>query len=185
MLRAAVNAGTPLGITAKKIMDSGQLVSDDIINELVRERIQQSDCLSGFLLDGYPRTVNQAHALKDNHIFIDVIINIQVSDEEIIQRLSGRRVHLASGRVYHIIHHPPKKAGIDDITGEPLIQRQDDQEETIKKRLQVYHQQTKPVLEFYQTWANSSEAHAPKIFNVPGQGEVEQIFSKIKSYLKS
>ena len=155
MLRAAVKAGTPLGVAAKKVMDAGGLVSDAIILGLVEERIKEPDCANGFLFDGFPRTLAQADALKAKAIPLDCVVEIDVDDEEIIKRMSGRRVHLASGRTYHMIFNPPKKVGEDDVTGEPLIQRDDDTEETVRQRLKVYHEQTEPLIKYYSTWANS------------------------------
>ena len=179
MLRAAVKAGTPLGLAAKKIMDAGGLVSDDIIINLVKERITEADCAKGFLFDGFPRTIPQADAMKDAGVAIDYVVEIDVDDASIIQRMSGRRVHLASGRTYHVIYNPPKTDGKDDVTGEDLIQRDDDQEETVKKRLDVYHAQTKPLVEYYAGWAATSDAKAPKYVKVAGVGSVEDIRDKI------
>jgi adenylate kinase len=180
MLRAAVKAGTPLGVAAKQIMDAGGLVSDDIIINLVKERIKDTDCANGFLFDGFPRTIPQAQAMKDAGIKIDFVIEIDVADKEIITRMSGRRVHLASGRTYHVVFNPPKVEGKDDITGEELVQRPDDVEDTVVKRLNVYHDQTKPLVEYYGAWAKSGEANAPKLMHVPGVGDVnlirEQLF---------
>ncbi len=175
MLRAAVKAGTPLGLAAKKIMDAGQLVSDDIIINLVKERIKEADCANGFLFDGFPRTIPQAEAMKQAGVAIDYVVEIDVPDSEIIQRMSGRRVHLPSGRTYHVVFNPPKVAGKDDVTGEDLIQRDDDREETVKKRLDVYHSQTKPLVEYYSAWARSGEQHAPRYVRIPGVGSVEAI----------
>ena len=175
MLRAAVKAGTPLGLEAKKIMDAGGLVSDEIILGLVKERIQQDDCANGFLLDGFPRTIPQAEAVKNQGITIDSVVEIDVDDEEIIKRMSGRRVHPASGRTYHVMFNPPKEEGKDDVTGEPLIQRDDDREETVRKRLTVYHEQTEPLIDYYTKWADSGSAGAPKYIKVDGIGGVEQI----------
>ena len=179
MLRAAVKAGTPLGIAAKKIMDAGQLVSDDIIINLVKERIKDADCANGFLFDGFPRTISQAEAMKQAGVKLDYVVEIDVADSEIIQRMSGRRVHLASGRTYHVTFNPPKVAGKDDVTGEDLIQRPDDAEETVRKRLEVYHSQTKPLVDYYSNWAKSGDANAPKCVNVPGVGSVEAIRDKV------
>ncbi len=175
MLRAAVKAGTPLGLQAKDIMAAGGLVSDDLIIALVKERITQGDCSNGFLFDGFPRTIPQAQALLDAGINIDHVIEIDVADEEIVARLSGRRVHEASGRVYHVIHNAPKVADHDDITGEPLVQRPDDQEETVRKRLTVYHAQTKPLVGFYQELAASGKRNAPKYTRIHGVGSVDSI----------
>ena len=179
MLRAAVKAGTELGKAAKKIMDEGGLVSDDIILGLVKERIAEPDCKNGFLFDGFPRTIPQAEALKEQGIDIDYVVEIDVPDEEIIKRMSGRRVHPASGRTYHVIFNPPKEEGKDDVTGEPLIQRDDDKEETVRKRLEVYHEQTEPLIEYYSRWAESGDAHAPKYVKVSGIGSVEEIRDRI------
>lgn len=185
MLRAAVKAGTPLGVAAKKIMDAGGLVSDDIIINLVKERIKDADCANGFLFDGFPRTIPQAQAMKDADIRIDYVVEIDVADSEIIQRMSGRRVHPASGRTYHTIFNPPKVAGKDDVTGEELVQRPDDAEDTVIKRLNVYHDQTKPLVEYYSAWAASGEAKAPKVVHVPGVGSVDSIRDKVFAVLKA
>lgn len=179
MLRTAIAAGTELGKSAKQVMDAGQLISDDIIIALVKERLKQDDCSKGFLFDGFPRTIPQADALKEANIKLDHVIEIAVPDEEIISRISGRRVHVASGRVYHLQFHPPKVAGFDDITGEPLEQRDDDSEETIKHRLAVYHKQTEPLVNYYKLWANSKEAESPKFHRVSGIGGVDDIFAAI------
>ena len=179
MLRAAVKAGTPLGVEAKKVMDAGGLVSDDIIIGLVKERIQEADCANGFLFDGFPRTIAQADALKEQGIDIDAVVEIAVDDNEIIRRMSGRRVHLASGRTYHVVFNPPKVEGKDDETGEDLIQRDDDQEETVRKRLEVYHAQTAPLINYYSSWATSGESNAPRYIKVEGVGSVEDIRDKI------
>ena len=179
MLRAAVKAGTPLGLEAKKIMDAGGLVSDEIILGLVKERLTQADCAKGYLLDGFPRTIPQAEGMKSMGIDVDYVVEIDVDDEEIIKRMSGRRVHLASGRTYHVIFNPPKVAGKDDATGEDLIQRDDDKEETVRKRLKVYHDQTEPLVKFYSDWAASGTAKAPKYAKVAGIGKVEEIRDRI------
>jgi len=179
MLRAAVKAGTPLGLEAKKIMEAGNLISDDIIINLVKERIKEADCDNGFLFDGFPRTIPQAEALKQAGIQIDYVVEIEVADAEIIKRMSGRRVHLASGRTYHVEFNPPKVAGKDDVTGEDLIQREDDQEETVKKRLAVYHDQTRPLVDYYSAWAATGDSLAPEYVNVPGVGSVEAIRDSI------
>ncbi len=184
MLRSAVKAGTELGVMAKKIMDAGGLVSDDIIINLVKERIADPDCEKGFLFDGFPRTIPQAEALKAADIFIDCVVEIDVADEEIIRRMSGRRVHPASGRTYHKEFNPPKIEGQDDITGEPLIQRDDDKEETVRKRLAVYHEQTKPLVTYYTEWSNEGSQHAPRYIKVPGVGSVEAIRDRILAALK-
>lgn len=177
MLRAAVKAGTPLGLQAKAVMESGGLVSDDIIIGLVKERIKEADCANGFLFDGFPRTIPQAEAMQAAGVVIDHVLEIDVADQEIISRLSGRRVHLASGRVYHIVHNPPKEAGKDDLTGEPLVQREDDKEDTVRKRLEVYHQQTKPLVDFYQ--ALSQRTGTPHYSAIKGVGTVEEITSQV------
>jgi adenylate kinase len=179
MLRAHVKAGTELGAAAKKIMDEGGLVSDDIIMGMVKERITEDDCSKGFLFDGFPRTLAQADALKDAGIFVDAVVEIDVPDEEIIKRMSGRRVHLSSGRTYHILYNPPKEEGKDDVTGEPLIQRDDDREETVKARLKVYHDQTEPLIAYYSQWAEAGGEGAPKYVKVPGIGGVEEIRDRI------
>jgi adenylate kinase len=185
MLRAAVKAGTPLGIAAKQVMDAGGLISDDIIINLVKERIKDTDCANGFLFDGFPRTIPQAQAMKDAGIPIDYVVEIDVADSEIIKRMSGRRVHLASGRTYHVTFNPPKVAGKDDITGEDLVQRPDDVEETVLKRLNVYHDQTKPLVDYYTIWAKSGDTKAPKCVNVPGVGSVENIRDQIFAALNN
>ena len=178
MLRAAVKAGTPLGLQAKKVMGSGALVSDDIILGLVKERIAQPDCAAGFLFDGFPRTIVQADALKANGVKLDYVLEIDVPDSAIVERMSGRRVHVASGRTYHDRFNPPKTAGVDDVTGEPLIQRVDDQEETVKKRLAVYAQQTRPLVEYYQRWAASGDREAPSYRKISGTGSVDEITAR-------
>jgi adenylate kinase len=175
MLRAAVKAGTPLGIAAKKVMDSGALVSDDIIIGLVKERIKEADCAKGFLFDGFPRTIPQADAMKTAGVGLDYVVEIAVDDAEIVERMSGRRVHVASGRTYHVKFNPPKVAGKDDVSGEDLIQRDDDKEETVKKRLSVYHEQTEPLITYYGDWAKSGQAGAPKYVKIPGVGKMEDI----------
>jgi len=179
MLRAAVKAGTPLGLAAKKLMDAGALVSDDVIIGLVKERIQQPDCAQGFLFDGFPRTIPQADAMKDAGVDIDFVVEIDVADEEIIRRMSGRRVHLSSGRTYHVVFNPPKVAGKDDVTGEDLIQRDDDREETVRKRLEVYHAQTEPLVAYYSNWATKDDSRAPRYVKIAGVGSVEQIRDNI------
>ncbi len=184
MLRAAVKAGTELGVAAKKIMDAGGLVSDEIIIGLVKERLTQPDCVNGCLFDGFPRTIPQAQALINAGIAIDHVVEISVPDQEIISRLSGRRVHPNSGRVYHIQHNPPKVDGKDDVTGEDLVQRDDDKEDTIKKRLEVYHQQTAQLVGFYQQLAASGDTTAPKYARIEGVGSVEAISAKVTSVLK-
>ncbi len=175
MLRAAVKAGSELGLAAKKIMDEGGLVSDDIIIGLVKDRIQEPDCTNGFLFDGFPRTLPQAEAMKQAGVKIDYVVEIAVDDEEIIKRMSGRRAHLASGRTYHVVFNPPKVAGKDDITGEDLVQRDDDKEETVRKRLEIYHAQTAPLIHYYSDWTATGDANAPKYIHIPGIGTVENI----------
>lgn len=179
MLRAAVKAGTALGLEAKKIMDAGGLVSDDIIIGLVKDRIAQPDCSKGFLFDGFPRTIPQAQALIDAGVDIDHVLEITVPDSEIIERLSGRRSHPASGRVYHVKYNPPKVAGKDDVTGEDLVQRDDDKEDTIKKRLDVYHTQTEQLVGFYQGLAKSGQGNAPRYNVIQGVGQVDDITAKV------
>ncbi|MFM7294095.1 MAG: adenylate kinase [Burkholderiales bacterium] len=175
MLRAAVKAGTPLGVAAKKVMDSGALVSDEIIIGLVKERIKDADCVNGFLFDGVPRTIPQADAMKAAGVGLDYVVEIAVDDAEIIERMSGRRVHVASGRVYHVKFNPPKTPGKDDLSGDDLIQRDDDKEDTVKKRLAVYHDQTKPLIAYYESWAKSAAPGAPKYVRVVGVGKMEDI----------
>jgi adenylate kinase len=175
MLRAAVKAGTPLGAAAKKVMDAGHLVSDDIILGLVEERLKQPDCVKGYLFDGFPRTIPQAEAMKAGRVPIDTVLEIDVPDGEIIARMSGRRVHPASGRSYHARFNPPKVEGRDDITGEPLILRDDDREETVRKRLEVYRAQTRPLIEYYRRWTNSGDARAPKYRRISGLGAVPEV----------
>ena len=179
MLRAAVKAGTPLGLAAKKVMVAGQLVSDDIIVGLVTERLQQPDCKRGYLFDGFPRTIPQAEALKRAGVPIDYVLEIDVPDEEIIARMSGRRVHPASGRTYHVTFNPPKVAGKDDVTSEPLVQRDDDREETVRKRLEVYRAQTRPLVDYYGRWAASGEPRAPRYRKISGLGPVEEIKRRV------
>ena len=182
MLRAAVKAGTPLGLAAKKVMDAGQLVSDDIIIGLVKERITQDDCKNGFLFDGFPRTIPQAEAMQAAGVQIDHVLEINVADEEIVKRMSGRRVHPGSGRVYHVIYNPPKVEGKDDVTGEELLQREDDKEETVRKRLEIYHSQTAPLVTYYQELAASGKA-ATRYAQVNGVGSVESITAAITTAL--
>ena len=179
MLRAAVKAGTPLGLAAKKVMDAGQLVSDDIIIGLVKERLEAPDCAKGYLFDGFPRTIPQADALKQANVGLDYVLEIDVPDADIIERMSGRRVHLASGRTYHVRHNPPKAAGQDDVTGEPLIQRDDDREDVVRKRLEVYHAQTSVLVDYYSKWAATGDAGAPRYRKVAGVGTVEQIKQRV------
>lgn len=184
MLRAAVKEGTPLGLAAKKVMDEGKLVSDDIIIGLVKERLKQPDCRKGYLFDGFPRTIPQAEAMKQADVAIDFVLEIDVPDEEIIVRMSGRRVHVASGRTYHVKFNPPKTPGKDDVTGEDLIQRDDDQEATVRKRLEVYHAQTKPLVDYYSGWAATGDARAPKYRKISGLGAVEEIRERAFAALK-
>ena len=179
MLRAAVKAGTPMGLEAKKIMDAGGLVSDEIILGLIAERLKQDDCAKGFLFDGFPRTIPQAEALRTQGVDLDYVVEIDVADEEIIKRMSGRRVHTGSGRTYHVVFNPPKVEGKDDVTGEPLIQRDDDREETVKKRLDVYHSQTKPLVDFYSSWGASGAAGAPKYRKIAGVGSLDSIKGEV------
>ncbi len=179
MLRAAVKAGTPLGVEAKKVMDAGGLVSDEIILGLVKERTAEPDCENGFLFDGFPRTLAQADSLKEQGVEIDAVVEIDVDDAEIIKRMGGRRVHLASGRTYHIVFNPPKVEGKDDETGEDLIQREDDQEETVKARLDIYHEQTEPLIKYYTDWSNSGEDTSPAYVQINGVGTVDSIKESI------
>jgi adenylate kinase len=183
MLRQAVNEQTPLGTLAQKIMQQGGLVPDDIIIDLVKERIQQPDCQQGFLFDGFPRTLPQAEALREQHIPIDHIIEMDVDDEEIVRRMSGRLIHPASGRIYHTIYNPPQQPGKDEVTGEPLIQREDDKEETVRKRLEVFHQQTKPLLAYFSQWSTSGSPDAPQFTQISGLGTVAEIRDKIFAVL--
>jgi adenylate kinase len=183
MLRAAVKAGTAMGLAAKKVMDAGGLVSDDIIIGLVQERLAQPDCANGFLFDGFPRTIPQADAMKSAGVVLDAVVEIDVPDSAIIERMSGRRVHPASGRTYHVLHNPPKVEGRDDITGEPLIQRDDDREETVRKRLEVYQQQTRPLVAYYSNWGASGAAHAPRYVCVSGTGSVDAITARVTAAL--
>jgi adenylate kinase len=183
MLRAAVASGSKIGTDVKKTMDEGRLVSDDIMIRLVAERLQQDDCKAGFLLDGFPRTIPQAQALRDAHIELDHVIEIAVDDEEIVRRISGRRVHPASGRVYHVISHPPKQEGLDDETQEPLVLREDDREEIIRKRLQVYTEKTAPLIDYYHSWAESGDPLAPKFHRISGEGSVDEIYGRLLTTL--
>jgi adenylate kinase len=185
MLRAAVEAGTPLGLQAKSVMESGGLVSDDLIINLVKERITQADCANGFLFDGFPRTIPQAEAMKAAGVKLDYVLEIDVPFDAIIERMSGRRSHPASGRTYHVAFNPPKIEGKDDVTGEPLIQRDDDKEETVKKRLEVYSAQTRPLVDYYSNWAKSDPAAAPKYRAISGTGSVDQITSRALQALAS
>jgi adenylate kinase len=175
MLRAAVKAGSPMGVAAKKVMDSGALVGDDIIIGLVKERITQSDCANGFLFDGFPRTIPQADAMKAAGVKLDLVLEIDVPDAAIIERMSGRRVHIASGRTYHVRFNPPKLEGKDDLTGEDLIQREDDKEETVRKRLDVYQSQTRPLVAYYSEWSKTGDAQAPSYRKISGTGSVDEI----------
>ena len=178
MLRAAVKAGSALGVAAKKVMDSGGLVSDDIIIGLVKERIAQTDCANGFLFDGFPRTIVQADAMKEAGVKLDLVLEIDVPDEAIIERMSGRRVHVASGRSYHLKFNPPKVSGKDDLTGEDLIQRVDDAEETVRNRLAVYKSQTRPLVDYYSKWADGGAVDAPRYRKISGTGSVEEITAR-------
>jgi len=184
MLRAAVKAGTPLGIEAKKVMDAGGLVSDDIIIGLVKDRLKDPDCANGYLFDGFPRTIPQAEALRAAGVPLDFVVEVDVPEEEIIERMSGRRVHLPSGRTYHLRFNPPKNEGVDDITGEPLVQRDDDKEETVRKRLEVYRQQTRPLVDYYSQWAASGDPQAPRYRKISGVGTVEEIKARLFDAVK-
>ena len=183
MLRAAVKAGTPLGLEAKKVMDAGGLVSDEIIIGLVKDRIAQPDCAQGFLFDGFPRTIPQAQAMREAGVKLDVVLEIDVPDESIIERMAGRRVHVASGRTYHVKFNPPKNEGVDDETGEALIQRDDDKEETVRKRLQVYQSQTRPLVDYYASWAATGDTQAPRYAKISGLGTVDEITARALSAL--
>jgi adenylate kinase len=183
MLRAAVKAGTAMGLAAKQVMDAGGLVSDDIIIGLVKERLQQPDCANGFLFDGFPRTIAQADAMKAAGVKLDVVLEIDVPFDAIIERMSGRRVHQPSGRSYHVKHNPPKVNGQDDVTGEPLIQRDDDKEETVRKRLDVYQRQTRPLVEYYAAWAATADALAPRCARISGTGTVDEITARVMAAL--
>jgi len=184
MLRAAVKAGTPLGIEAKKVMDAGGLVSDDIIIGLVKDRLLDADCAKGYLFDGFPRTIPQADAMKQAGVAIDYVVEVDVPEEEIIERMSGRRVHLSSGRTYHTRFNPPKTDNVDDVTGEPLVQRDDDKEDTVRKRLAVYRDQTRPLIDYYSQWADSGEPGAPQYRKIAGVGSVDDIKSKLFEAVK-
>ena len=179
MLRAQVKAGTPLGMEAKKHMDSGGLVPDAVIIGMVKERLKEADCKNGYLFDGFPRTIPQAEAMKEAGVPLDIVLEIDVPDQDIIDRMAGRRVHLASGRTYHVTYNPPKVAGKDDVTGEDLIQRDDDKEETVRHRLDIYHSQTKPLVTFYTNWKNAGDANAPKVEKVAGVGSVDEITARV------
>ncbi|EIC22067.1 adenylate kinase [Thiorhodovibrio frisius] len=183
MLRAQVKSGSELGQAAKAIMDAGGLVSDDIIMAMVKERIAEDDCQNGFLFDGFPRTIAQAEGLKAGKVFVDAVVEIAVPDEEIIKRMSGRRVHLASGRTYHVVFNQPKVEGQDDVTGEPLVQRDDDKEETVCKRLEVYHDQTSPLIEYYSSWAEQGGEGAPRYCRVEGVAGVDEVRERIQQAL--
>ncbi len=185
MLRGVIAAGTSLGIAAKKVMDSGSLVSDDIIVALVTERLKAPDCATGFLFDGFPRTIPQANAVRDACVAVDCVLEIDVPDSAIVERMSGRRVHVASGRTYHLRFNPSRVAGTDDVTGEDLIQRADDSEDTVRKRLEVYHRQTQPLIEYYAAWAATGDPRAPKYRKVDGMGSVESIRDACLAALKS
>ena len=185
MLRAAVKAGTPLGLEARKIMEAGGLVSDETILALIRDRIAQEDCANGFLFDGFPRTIVQAESLREQGVGIDCVVEINVSDEEIVRRMSGRRVHPASGRTYHVLFNPPRVEGRDDVTGEELVQRKDDEEQTVRERLKVYHQQTKPLIGYYSGWAEQGDTDAPAYLRIEGVGSVEEIRDRIFAALAS
>jgi adenylate kinase len=185
MLRAAIKAGTPTGMEAKKYMDRGALVPDGIVIELVKQRVKDPDCAGGFIIDGFPRTIPQAEALKRAGIGIDFVVDIDVADAEILRRMSGRRVHLASGRSYHIEFNPPKTAGKDDVTGENLVQRPDDKEATVRERIATYHAQTKPLVDYYAKWAASGDAHAPRYVRINGSGPVESIRDQLFAALAS
>ena len=185
MLRAAVKAGTPLGLAAKQVMDAGQLVSDEIIIGLVKERITQPDCAKGFLFDGFPRTIPQADAMKAAGVNLDVVLEIDVPDSAIIERMSGRLFHIPSGRSYHVKFNPPKVAGKDDATGEDLIQRDDDKEATVRKRLDVYHSQTRPLVDYYAGWAATGDANAPRYRKISGLGGVDEITARALAALQA
>lgn len=184
MLRAAVKAGSELGLKVKEIMNTGGLVSDEIIIALVKERISQPDCENGFLFDGFPRTIPQADAMKEAGVKLDHVVEIAVADEEIVKRLSGRRVHPDSGRVYHIEYNPPREEGKDDVTGEALIQREDDREATVRNRLSVYHEQTEPLVEYYSSWSATGDAQAPAYHCIEGIGSVDDIRAQLVSALE-
>jgi adenylate kinase len=183
MLRAAVKAGTSLGLAARQVMDRGDLVSDDIIISLVKERIKAPDCANGFLFDGFPRTIPQAEAMKTSDVRIEHVVEIAVPDQTIVERMSGRRVHLSSGRSYHMKYNPPKNDMKDDVTGEPLVQREDDQEETVKKRLGIYHRQTEPLVDFYEKWYEIGDAKAPRYHRVDGTGSVDEVRDRVYAAL--
>lgn len=184
MLRAAVKAGTPLGIQAKSVMDAGQLVSDELIINLVKDRLLDADCAAGYLFDGFPRTIPQADALKNAGVAVDFVLEIDVPAQEIITRMSGRRVHPDSGRTYHVVFNPPKVEGIDDVTGEPLILREDDKEEVVRKRLDVYQEQTRPLVDYYSNWASNGSTGAPQYRKISGVGTVDEIRAQILTALQ-
>jgi adenylate kinase len=179
MLRAAAKAGTPLGVAAKQVMDGGNLVSDEVIIALVKERISRPDCRAGFLFDGFPRTIPQAEAMKTAQVPIEHVVEIAVSDATIVERMSGRRVHVASGRTYHVKFNPPKKDMVDDVTGEALVLRKDDEEATVRNRLEVYHRQTEPLVAYYEKWAATDDARAPRYHRIDGVGAVEEVRDRI------
>jgi adenylate kinase len=179
MLRAAIKAGTPLGTAAKTVMDRGDLVSDDVIIGLVKDRIRQQDCGPGFLFDGFPRTIPQAEAMKVSGVPIEHVVEIAVPDAVIVERMSGRRVHVASGRTYHLKYNPPKRDMVDDVTGEALVQRVDDEEDTVRKRLGIYHRQTEPLVEYYSRWAAQGDRHAPRYHRIDGLGTVEEVRDRV------
>jgi len=185
MLREAIKQGTPLGKEAKKVMDAGELVSDDIILGIVKERLTEPDCADGFLFDGFPRTIAQAEALYQEGIGLDRVVEVQVADETIVARMGGRRVHPGSGRVYHVEHNPPAKTDIDDVTAEPLVQREDDWPETVRNRLSVYHEQTQPLVNYYSKWAASGDASAPRYIAVDGVGSVEDVQQRIREHIEA
>jgi adenylate kinase len=185
ILRAEVRAGTERGLALKQIMDAGELVSDDLILEIIKIRISQDDCRNGYLFDGFPRTLAQAEGMKLNRIDVDCVVELQVEDEDIIKRMSGRRIHIDSGRSYHIIFNPPGEQGKDDLTGEPLIQREDDKEETVRKRLEIYHSQTSPLIQYYSDWAHSMDKNAPEFYQINGSQDVKAIRDDIISKLKT
>ena len=185
MLRAAIKAGAPLGLEAKEYMDRGALVPDPLVIELVKERVKRPDAAQGFISDGFPRTLAQAEALRESGIDIDYLLEIAVDDEDILRRMSGRRVHPGSGRSYHVDFNPPKTPGVDDVTGEPLVQRPDDKEETVRKRIATYHSQTKPLIDYYRKWGETGDSHAPRYVRVRGQGSVEDIRQRIITALES
>ena len=185
MLRAAVKAGTPLGLEARKVMEAGGLVSDETILALVKDRIVQEDCANGFLFDGFPRTIVQAESLREQGVGIDCVMEIAVNDEEIVQRMSGRRVHPASGRTYHVLFNPPRVEGRDDVTGEELVQRKDDEEQTVRERLNVYHRQTEPLIGYYSSWAAQGDTGAPTYLKIEGVGTVGEIRERIFAALAS